>query len=786
MKIYPALKTAALLAIGISFACWYRLPAIWLTFLTLLLLSLSILFDRSRAGQIYLVAAIITAASLSFRPSDLVESFDPALLTISGTVAEPPHKYDNWVSFPVGIERMEDENGVIVSDPGKVWVRLMSRDRRIEPGVTVQFSGLLTPTYPGRNPGDFDLKSWRLRNGFIGEMFMQSGDSIIITGKDLSITHRIRTSIQRRINSYFRGDAPLISAVMLGIRRDLDEDMVDSMRKAGLSHLLALSGLHIGFLTAILFAVAALLRLPFKLRIVFVLISLALFAMIVPPRSSTIRATIMAATFLMGPLFRQQSPPANSLGVAALLILCFRPGELFDVGFQLSFAAVGGILLFRPLIDPLISAFRRNSNRLGRTVARYILYPFLLSLSVTLLVLPLTSVHFGTLAYGAPLFNVIAVPLLAIIYAGSWVVVLLSTVSSNVAGLAADGMYVLLSLWSTVIHTFGNYAPLLNLKFSPFIAVTLLSGIICVRFIERQRQLILLLFLLTIFVLDGLLPRPSRFQAWFLDVGHGDAAVWRFPSGKVAVIDGGPDRKGNSVGWVVQMLRHFNHREIDLLIATHPEFDHIGGLYEIISEYKVNTAIASPKLSMTHTYTRLCSLSTAKGLFWYKAIAGTKISGFSEEYDLNVLGPPIGTDNWSSNDASVVLKLSIESEDGSPLRLLTAGDIEKRGETALLESHDVQAELYKASHHGSKTSNSYELIDAINPKDVVISRGRSDRYGSKLSPDLIRTLLNRSIGLHISGSEGAILFEPHFTQDRAVWRKVDWRKPNFIRWLFRV
>ncbi len=786
MKVHPALKTACLIAIGISFSYWCRVPLIWLFSTTLLLLVLSILFDKTANCQVFIVFALIAGVSLSYRSSKLIDDFHPARFTINGVITEPPHRYDEWQSFPVRIKKMRNQSGFTVFGPGKIWIRLMHRDERIKPGVSIRFTGVLSPTSPRRNPGDFDLKSWRLRNGYIGEMFIQSSNSVTVIISVPSIPHRIRTAIQEKINLYFRGNSPLVSALILGIRRDLEPEIVDSMRNAGLSHLLALSGLHVGFLIAILFGAATLVRLPYKMRIAFVLICLGLFVIIVPARSSTIRATIMAATFLIGPLLRQQSHPVNSLGVAAMIILCFRPGELFDVGFQLSFAAVGGILLFRPAIEMLLSGLRKRSNRIKRLFMRYALHPFLLSISVSVMVLPLTSFHFGTMAIGAPLFNVIAVPLLGIIYAGSWVVLLFSVISSSVAALMADGMNAILALWGEIILFFGSVAPLYNIRFSPFMVAILLSGIFCAMFIKRRQQIILILIILVGFILQDLLPSPIRFQAWFLDVGHGDASVWRFPSGKVAVIDGGPDRKGNGVGWVEQLLRHYNHREIDLLVASHPEYDHIGGLLEPVSRYNIHAAIASPKISSTYTYTRLCSISTARGLFWYSARTDMNISGFDEEYYIEILGPPDGADIWGSNDASVVLRLTVSSGNSNHLQLLTAGDIEEKGEAALLESDDIRAELLKVSHHGSGTSSSSEFIEAVNPKIAVISRGRSNRYGAKLSPQVIQSFIGRDVELYVTGSEGAILFEPVFNSDNIRWEKMDWRDPSFLRWLFSV
>ncbi len=784
VQILPALKTAIIIAIGIALCYWIAFDLILLGTLTTLFLLLSVLFDRFWIGQLFLMLSLISVGGLSYRCNLPTNEFQPTKISLQGIITQPPIYYDKWMSFPISIEQMGQSTDM-EKESGKVWVRLMDVDHRIHSGVKVNVSGSLQPMRPRRNPGDFDLKGWRQRNGYIGTMFIGSSSSVEVIDTSLSWIYRARTGIASEIKHYFKNDAPFITALMLGIRRDIDEDMLENLRKAGLSHLLALSGLHVGFLTGILWGIGALFRLKYNWRVVWVILFLILFLMIVPHRSSTLRATIMAVSFLIAPLFRRWSHPANTIGVAALVVLCLRPGDLFDVGFQLSFAAVGGILFFKPAYEPYILTLKRSSGRLRRLTIRYFIVPLLISTSASIMVMPLTSYHFGTMALGSPIFNIFAIPFLALVYAGSWTVLMFSMLVPWLAGLLADGLSGILYLWKEMVVLLGAIAPVYAVRISPVVTGSMIV-FVCVasRFKRKISFIFLLLSVVALFLFDNVLAKPIRFQAWFLDVGHGDAAVWRFPNGRTVVIDGGPTWRNHDIGRMAQILDYWNCHQIDLLVASHPEADHISGLIELVEHFPVGLAIASPNVSPSLNYALLCSLSTIKNVYWHKATNGMNIKKLGSDYNLEVLGPPVGKRWWSSNDASLVLRLNVRIGDDS-LRILTAGDIERLGEDALiLSGSSIESDLLKVSHHGSGTSNSIEFIDAVQPKVAIISRGISDKMGSKLSSEVMSLLENRDIETYSTHTKGAILCEPAADSSGTHWKVVNWRKPDYIRWLF--
>ncbi|NQT34704.1 DNA internalization-related competence protein ComEC/Rec2 [bacterium] len=785
MQQLPALKVVILFSIGILLAGWVVLPITLLFTVVIVSLLLSIIFDRRSVGQLMLSVSLISGGALSLYASKPPDSFLPCEIHLKGTVTEPPIIRNQRTSFPINNCRTTGEVFPPADLPGKIWVKYDAPLRYLQSGMTVSLTGILHPHRPPRNPGSFNLKAWRERNGYIGELNSTKSGSLQIVDKRKNPVYIVRNHIIETARKYGGDNAPLLIALLTGIRRDVDPALTENLRNTGLSHLLALSGLHIGFLAGILIAIFAIIRLPLRWRYCFVIIGIFLFILLVPPRGSTLRAGIMAAVFFAGPVVRRWTPPINSLALAALVILFFRPGDLFDAGFQLSFAAVSGIILYHSFWRPLKTALQAGKKRATRLITSYLVQPLFISVSATALVIPLTAYHFGIMALGGPVFNIIAIPLLWFIFAGAWLMVGLSALSPGLAGFTAESVNGVVWLFKWITQEFAHIAPAVSGRMAPVTVAIIISTLIW--FVISQRYLFLktvitILLLSTAFIWNFNGRPPNRLQVWFLDVGHGDAQVWRFPDGRTAVIDAGPAPRGHYHGTVTTMLQYYGHERIDLMAASHPEADHIGGMSELIDGFDISLAVASPARNNTLTYARLCSASIANNVHWQLLYDGDEIRELGDDYRLSIIGPPIAGDRWHPNDASLVMLLEIQPNETQKLRLITTGDIEKRGENALVRRGGIEAELLKIPHHGSPTSSSVAFISAIKPQTAVITRpgGYENRYRN--TGEVNSRLLSAGITVHHTGKEGAILFEPVFRDGKAEWRSIDWRNPPFFRW----
>ncbi|MDP8241292.1 MAG: DNA internalization-related competence protein ComEC/Rec2 [Candidatus Hatepunaea meridiana] len=788
MQRLPALKVVFLLAIGIALSRWVSLPVVILIPFTIVVLILAIITDKQKVSQWLLVTTLISSGFLSYRTSLPLNNFTPVKTQITGIVLEPPIIRRDRTYFPILCSETLDNTDYHTIN-GKIWVTYTSRCSDLRQGMKVAVAGILFPNRPQRNPGDFNTKAWRERNGFFGTINSFESDDLKILSRRQSLVYLVREKIIRTTEEYFGENAPLLRALLLGIRRDVDPELVDDLRVTGLSHLLALSGLHIGFLIGILIGIGALMRFTPAWRSGLAIIGIFLFLLLVPPRGCTLRAGIMAAVFLSGPIIKRWSPPINCLAFAALVILCIRPGDLFDAGFQMSFAAIGGIILFFPYLDKVRIALKAHKKRSLRLVSVYFAQPFLISCAACCLVIPLTSYYFGMMAFSSPVFNIFAVPLLGFIFAGAWLVIGLSFVMPGLANVAADGVNGSIAAFKWITHFFSTQASVGYERLAPITVFLIIISLIWLAVSRRKARIRLLacpLVILIAITWDGLIPISSRLQAWFLDVGHGDAQVWLFPYDRTVIIDGGPDHQpSNYKGAIPKLLDYYDRKKIDLMVATHPECDHIGGLIELVEEYPVGLAITGPAINDTKTYLRLSSASQKNDIRWQKLSDGNYISGLSEKYHLTVVGPPAGAEKWSKNDASLVLLLEITMDSDQTLRLLTTGDVEKKGERALVARGGIRAQLLKVPHHGSKTSSSPEFIAAVKPDKAVITRpGRWEKSKYQHTNEVIERLKADGIRILQTGQIGAILCEPAVVKGKTEWTVVDWRNPFFLRWFF--
>lgn len=245
----------------------------------------------------------------------------------------------------------------------------------------------------------------------------------------------------------------------------------------------------------------------------------------------------------------------------------------------------------------------------------------------------------------------------------------------------------------------------------------------------------------------------------FLDVGQGDAVFIETPTGNQILIDGGVD--SSVLSELGRVMRPGDH-SIDMVIATHPDADHIAGLVEVLKRYKVNTFIDSGAESKTAVYAAL--YDEVIGVpYSVTASIGDRISS-DDGVVLDILAP-YGIDTGKDTNArSVVTRLSYGN-----LSVMLTGDAPKEVEQDLVRwyGNQLESEILKAGHHGSKTSTDSKFVIALNPVIGIISAGKDNRYGHP-NKEVIDTLSQSRVSVLATYDEGTIIFE---SDGINIWRK---------------
>jgi competence protein ComEC len=564
---------------------------------------------------------------------------------------------------------------------------------------------------------------------------LSRGNAWSLSRKVSGLRQRLLSTIRKRFSNRETGalapEGAVLEALLLGERSRLDADTIRSFQTSGLYHLLAISGAHVAILVAVLtWLLSRLRRLGYSTWI-FLLLLLMFFVLLVEGRPSVVRAASMAALYLTGKTFWKDVSPLNTLALSAFGLLFLRALRLFDLGFQLTFAATLSILLFYPRIVRLLPRLPlRTQSVLSITLA------------AQLGVLPITVQAFNRVTFLPLLFNLIALPLVAGIMVYGYVFLALSALFSRLGGLVAGPLRIFLRGLLTLAES-GDAIPLAAYRLpgpGPLVILAyllFLGGWLLPRHLKRTRIFVGVGFAISLSLLILPIPRPphSGVTVSFIDVGHGDAILVRLPGRDTLLIDAGGQRQGNfDIGErvVSPYLWRRGVREVNTLVMTHPHPDHCQGMQAVLRSFRVREFWTSGAFYPLRAPSWLESMlpGDCRRHFLFRGDIRER-----EGVRIEVLHPGKGEPGRQpdANHYSLALRLVY----GETALMLTA-DIDAAAEREILSGSLVlESGVLKSPHHGSRTSSSTDFLQAVSPGMVVISTGRG-RQGLPASQVLER------------------------------------------------
>ena len=698
-------------------------------------------------------------------------------IRLDGTVhsePEPPHNSRIRALLEVQTVELDGQQRPI---SGKILLIIRSPDAGFDFGDRVSVHGQLRKPSPARNPGGFDYGSYLVRGGVFGWMSVPP-EAVTLLEKGASrgpggwvilpIRRSMRHSVERNLSGV---SAAFLKNVLFGGRSGMPEEVTDALSRTGLIHVTSVSGLHVGIVTAIFFFAFRLLGLSGKWTVAATLLAVGLYACVAGLRPSAVRAAIMASVVLIGIVIERNTNVINSLSLAGLLILAVWPQSLLDLSFQLSFAAVLSIAL---LYGPIGRVFPSTVRRPDRWWDKATFGVFSISLAAQLGTAPIVAYHFNNAPVIGILANILVVPAvsLAVVLGlltcafGPWlapVAAAFNAVNSVwISGLMrlvrwfSDLPYASVRTSTPSVWLLLAYFPLL------WLAAKAVDSL-------RYRKLLVFSILLVanLWVWKGPFFHRDELEVTFLDVGEGDATFVSFPNGRKMLVDGG-DRRGTFDAGeqiIEPFLRSKGIGHLDVVLATHGDSDHIGGLVTVLQRFQVRHLLDNGHRTASRLDQEMYEWADKKGVAQHRLSAGDSLLGLGEVHAV-VLHPTesfareLGEGPEDSNDASVVLKLRYRGID-----LLLTGDIEETAEQALLRwGGQLDAEVLKVPHHGSDTSSSERFLDAARPRWGVISARPSDRL-SHPSPEVLARYARRGVPLLRTDQHGAVVLT---VSDRGV------------------
>jgi len=640
----------------------------------------------------------------------------------------------------------------------------------------------ISATNPGQYPADAALKRQGIRWRMEAVDFkpLGAGNVSLLARVSFGLRHKMRSSLERMLPSDL---VPWYSGLILGDKSSLERSDREDLVQSGLGHLLAVSGLHVGFVATAASWVLLRLKISGSLRVALQIATLLAYALMTGLTPSVSRASIMISLSMLGGERGRPQGGMIGLALAACIILLASPLTLFEPGFQLSFAATWGILRHGPWIRHQQAGVIRQGFKASLVALAY--------------TWPLTAYWFSRATLASLITNPLMVPLAAlmVVYGFSAAAIgafipKTSSISAPVAVVVGRAFVWLARLNASAFGWATVHAPALPWTALAAYYAFLLSipgkGLFKFQRVWKTASLALAAMLIWAAVAGG---PAGVLEVTFLDVRQGDAIVVSLPRTHTAIVDCGPGPgvrdaqahydAGQRV--VVPFLQRRLHTRIHRLFLTHGHLDHIGGARSILGRFPTGEVIV-PNLYRPERQGQGIWLEELQYIASFEGIPLRTVQrGDTLEpvYGLNtyVLGPPeppfYGTDSDENNNSLIILFTF-----GSTGFLMMA-DIETQGEASLLNwlqqpagegarIRDILASLehlvLKVAHHGSPTSTSQALLDFLKPSLAVISVG-PNTFGHPCQ-HLILRMKEMGIPVFRTDSNGAISV---LTDGKSVW-----------------
>lgn len=555
----------------------------------------------------------------------------------------------------------------------------------------------------------------------------------VIIKKTDSYYQRILIKIRNRARFFFKKNLPpeeanFITSSLFG-RIEIDSSLYGFFQKAGVAHLLAISGLHVGFLFLFLFYFLSFL--PRSLRYCFGFSFLFFYAFLAGLTPSVLRASLMLLiSFITLEIGRTQQI-INNLSLACFIMLFFNPFLLYSLSFQLSALAVAGIGFFKPLLDQFVSIYPEGLKSLIN-----------ITLSAQLGTLPLVLYFFGNFPLISILSNLLIIPLFSLVISFAFFAFVLSLLVSFLALPLMPLLFLAARAIILTVKTLSLFPPL-----SPVMTILTFSPLLSVfssKIILKQKLKINLFSLLTYYLLI------FSFALWyyslctyfqpptvtFLNVGQGDACLIQLPRGQNLLIDGGP-----SSSLLFKSLRFLPIQKIDAVILSHPHYDHIGGLSGLSDKLKIWEFYSQPYPQSKELQKLIVKYRQAKvKIHLVKNITAFRLTNGTIE-----LIPLYLDGDLNNSPLTAVFKTGKFS-------FIFPGDAEKESQIWLINKLKP-ATVLKLPHHGSFLLP--EFLNKVKPKIGIICLKKNNQYGHP-KKEVISLLKRKRVRVYRTDENGWI------------------------------
>ena len=574
----------------------------------------------------------------------------------------------------------------------------------------------------------------------------------------------LRRRLQKEIEADYPGEkkfnlsreGAILEALLLGEDGRLDQKIDLQFQKTGLYHLLAISGAHVGVVSGFLFFFFRFIFRSRKLIYTILLVSLVFYGCLVEGQPSVFRAVIMASLFFIGKIIFARVNLLNTISLSALILLYLNPFSLNEAGFQLTFLATSGLILF---YQPIYRFLPPLPLKIAELAA--------MSAAAVVATMPVIVSSFNRVTFASALLTIPATPLVGFLMAAGYLYLLIGLISPGLSHLMSVFMKlpIRIFIWLT-----GCLEPLSSLSYrlpSPPLVVIIgfYLSLLLLRLkpkLKGQKAATWLVFFLffTILITYPFKAGTNVLTMTVMDVGQGESQVIEFPGGRVMVIDGGgfpasAFDPGENI--VSPFLWSRGYKKVDYLVSSHLHPDHATGLAAIARNFKIKEYLFTENYEVSTLHQEI-NQALGKRVKRTRIVSGLELNPV-EGIEVRFIYPdePARAAFKPGNDLSAVLRLNWKK-----VSFLFTGDITAGVEEYLINQQkarpQLKATIMKVPHHGSRSSSTADFLKTVSPALAVVSCGRRNIYGFP-AREVLSRYKAEYIQLYRTDLDGAVEFK---------------------------
>ena len=686
-----------------------------------------------------MAVVILVTDSITGYTSDYLERLEGNNAAVTGRVVSIVKKDDEYFKLQLSDVSIISDNGAR-SYKKKILVNVYSdiADYRTVLWDRVYITGEVSIPKERSNPGTFDYRRYLKSIGIRCIITAENIENVKKAGGIAALLKSAKCRTADIFESALGDDSAVVMGLLFGETSGIDEDIIETFRRGGTAHVLAVSGLHLGLLYSFLCRFKRKKRsIPADIAIV---LALSAYTALAGFTASVVRACLMIFIHIAGNHLNRRYDLISSTCVSMIIILAVNPMQIYSAGFQMSFLAVITLGIMIPLIQKKIKGILLPMIAVQTGMVPYTMYVF-------------NYVSLTSVISNIPVYFIAAamIPAGILVIAFCWLPVIAKPAAM------ITGLFVKLLLWCNDftymggVFTFDVASPSVIFLAVYYIFIFYMcSEAGQIALIRRNYKKIAAVFAAavicgagcSVYLSDGF----EKTDMVFVDVGQGDCLHIK-AGGKNLLIDGGGSFNYNvGKSTLKPYLLKNGVTKIDMAIATHLHTDHYQGLKELSQTYRIKKLGVYEANSVNENHLKK-EFKTDEILY----LAAGDVINMGRNVSVEVLSPDRGNplDEKDENKNSLVLRVNVKGSS-----VLMTGDIDEKGEKTLIADTDIKADILKIAHHGSRYSSCEKFIAVAAPKIAVIQVGKNT-YGHP-SEEVIKRLENHKITVLRNDEQGAV------------------------------